>query len=710
MVLPFLIAVAFALCAIVIAVALGSLMGIGLGMRHFGLDRILHQRFVSATIDVMLTAIEFLPSIAVLLVGAWVFVNQMSMTAKFFEFTLIGGIVWSAPVARFVGGLIEREFRENYPRQLVVFGIRPVWQLVVQTFLPANIREAVVVILNLFVYALVADTSVGYLMQYSTQLHEARIQYYAGSFGESLASVVTTPLAFYPALFWFIAVVGGLSLLSQKLGAAVGQATGKMRFTQKRDEPGLVLRGKNLRIDLGTRCGFHMEASGFKFSAQDVVWLSGASGSGKSLFFKCILGLAPEGSTIGGTLEGVGKSILEQTELVFQEPSVYLFPYLPVRRLLIEAGVPPERADLPKEALPILEQFIRHCSAGERRLVFLSLFLYRIRHSAEKRLLLCDEPDASLDEANRERMLGNIRGLRRERPKLAVVYISHDREVGEALGHFAGEKFQRLYAEQGRISATPPQELLSDPTQLDRQSEPDATRSAGKTKVGEPLLNVSDLTVCVEDRVIIANRSFTLAAGQRIAIVGRNGSGKSTLLRGIMNIMPREKHSSVVVGGDQRSKNWDYRKLGEHISYLFEDSEQSFPRDIHLGRVIGWFCDRHGLDDAMEIYHRLETLGLRTDLRTRYPMELSGGQRQLLCFVLATAVGKKRIVLMDEPFSRLDDCSRLRLIRLVQADHERGYVIITHNREDIDALGCEIVYVSEEEERHYVKRWQLLQH
>lgn len=709
MVLPFLTAVAFALCAIAIAVLLGSLMGIGLGMRHFGLDRVLKLNFVSAAIDIMLTALEFLPSIAVLLIGAWVFMNQMSMTAKFFEFALIGGIVWSAPVARFVGALIEREFRENYPRQLVVFGIRPVRHLVMQTFLPANLREGGVVILNLFVYALVVDTSVGYLMQYSTTLHEARIQYYAGSFGQSLASMVSTPVAFYPALLWFIAVVGGLSLLSQKLGAAVGQTTGRMRFTQRRDEPGLVLRGKNLRIDLGTRSGYHMEAPGFTFSAQDVVWLSGASGSGKSLFFKCILGLAPEGSTIGGALEGVGKNILAQTDLIFQEPSVYLFPYLPVHRVLVEAGVPLEQADLPKQAMPILDQFIRHCSAGERRLIFLSLFLYRIRHSAEKRLLLCDEPDASLDEANRERMLVNIGRLRRQRPKLAVVYISHDKEVGAALGHFAGESFRRLYAEQGRIGAMPPQPPPSDPRPPGSRPVPDATCSADTTRATAPLLEVSDLTVCVEDRVIVANRSFRLEVGQRIAIVGRNGSGKSTLLRGIMNIMPRERISRVVVGGNQRSKSWGYRKLGEHISYLFEDSEQSFPRDIYLGRVIGWFCDRHRLD-ASQIYRRLASVGLSIDVRTRYPMELSGGQRQLLCFVLATEVETKRIVLMDEPFSRLDDHSRLRLIRLVQEDRERGYVIITHNRDDIDELGCEIVYVSQEEERHYMKRWQPLRH
>lgn len=709
MVFPFLTAVGFGLCAIAIAVLLGSIMGLGLGMRHFGLDRVPKLRFVSTVVDIMLTAIEFLPSIAVLLVGAWVFVNEMSMTAKFFEFVLIGGVVWSAPVARFVGSLIEREFRENYPRQLVVFGIRPVRHLVMQTFLPSNLREGVVVILNLFIYALVVDTSVGYLMRYSTRLHEARIQYYAGSYGESLASMVSTPLAFYPSLLWFIAVVGGLSLLSQKLGAAVGQTMGRMRFSQIRDEPGLVLRGKNLRIDLGTRSRYHMEAPGFTFSAQDVVWLSGSSGSGKSLFFKCILGLAPEGSTIGGALEGVGKNILEQTDLIFQEPSVYLFPYLPVRRVLVEAGVSIEQVDLPEKARPILEQFIRHCSAGERRLIFLSLFLYRIRRSAEKRLLLCDEPDASLDEANRESMLANIRRLRQQRPTLAVVYITHDKEVGAALGDFAGESFRRLYAEQGRISATPTQPPPFEPLPLGSRPAPDATRSTDPTGATAPLLEVSDLTVCVEDRAIVANRSFRLEVGQRIAIVGRNGSGKSTLLRGIMNIMPRERISRVVVGGNRRSNSWDYRKLGEHISYLFEDSEHSFPPDIHLGRVIAWFCERHRLD-ASQIYRRLESVGLSTDVRTRYPMELSGGQRQLLCFVLATEVETKRIVLMDEPFSRLDDHSRLRLIHLVQADRERGYVIITHNREDIDALGCQIVYVSEEEERHYLKRWQPSRH
>ena len=185
--------------------------------------------------------------------------------------------------------------------------------------------------------------------------------------------------------------------------------------------------------------------------------------------------------------------------------------------------------------------------------------------------------------------------------------------------------------------------------------------------------------------------SFQVAQGQTAALMGPSGSGKSTILNLIAGfIAPHRGHISfngASLGGlppDQRP-----------LTYLFQ-AHNLFPHlTVYENLALGLNPSlRMSTEQKMRISEALNWVSL-TDLESRLPTDLSGGQQQRVGLARCL-LRQKPILLLDEPFSALDQSLRNELTNLIldlQSQQSLSLVIATHQQQDADALGAQVVQV-----------------
>ncbi len=164
-----------------------------------------------------------------------------------------------------------------------------------------------------------------------------------------------------------------------------------------------------------------------------------------------------------------------------------------------------------------------------------------------------------------------------------------------------------------------------------------------------PQLSCQDITLGYEGKIVVANLSFTVSAGDYLCVVGENGSGKTTLMQSILRL--KAPMSGQVVTGDGLKP--------EEIGYLPQQTEvqKDFPASVRevvrSGCLNGCgmrpYYNRAQKDMADE---NMEKLGIR-DLAKRCYRELSGGQQQRVLLARALCATRK-LLLLDEPVAGLD--------------------------------------------------------
>jgi osmoprotectant transport system ATP-binding protein len=179
----------------------------------------------------------------------------------------------------------------------------------------------------------------------------------------------------------------------------------------------------------------------------------------------------------------------------------------------------------------------------------------------------------------------------------------------------------------------------------------------------------------------LAGVSFTVAAGETLALVGESGSGKTTLLR-LFNRLVEPTAGEARVAG-RPVGTLDPITLRRRIGYVPQDGgllpHWRVGRNVELvPRLLGWDRRRCG-ERSREM---LDLVGLDPGLHLgRYPIELSGGQRQRVAFARALAADPP-VVLLDEPFGALDALTRLELHRqFLELKRHLGKttVLVTHD-------------------------------
>lgn len=190
---------------------------------------------------------------------------------------------------------------------------------------------------------------------------------------------------------------------------------------------------------------------------------------------------------------------------------------------------------------------------------------------------------------------------------------------------------------------------------------------------------------------VLRGIDLSVRSGAIHAILGRSGCGKSTLLHLIAGLAPHDGGRIAIEGVDMAAFR-DWRAIG----YVFQDDRllpwRSALRNVALALEPEGLSRRERLDRAREM---LALVGL-SGFEEAFPNELSGGMRSRVALARSLA-HRPRILLMDEPFSRLDAQTRAAMHGEVARLRDllgMTVLFVTHDVEEAAVLADEVTVLA----------------
>ncbi len=182
---------------------------------------------------------------------------------------------------------------------------------------------------------------------------------------------------------------------------------------------------------------------------------------------------------------------------------------------------------------------------------------------------------------------------------------------------------------------------------------------------------------------VLSEVEFALAAGERLAIVGRSGVGKSTLLHILAGLLDPDAGSVQVCGHDITAAGPARRAAlrNAHMGFVYQLHhllpEFTALENVAMPRLVAGAAFGDVAADARAL---LAAVGLEHRIAHR-PHELSGGERQRVAVARALA-GRPAVVLADEPTGNLDGASAAQALDAVDAliaETGAALIVVTHD-------------------------------
>ena len=468
-------------------------------------------------------------------------------------------------------------------------------------------------------------------------------------------------------------------------------------------------------------------------------------------------GRAVEGSAVydGQGLLGARERLLadlrgREISMIFQNPRAALNPIRTVGRQIEDVLLRHNQATRQTarakaiemlEKVKIVEPAMRYwsypfeLSGGMCQRVMIAIAL-----ACNPRLLIADEPTTGLDVTTQKATMDLVRDLTRAR-QMAVVLITHD------LGMAAHYCDRIVVMQKGRVVESAPvaelftaprhpytqkliaaspgprsrlEELTAVPDELERAPAAVSLRPPPKPAASDRLLEVVDLVKVFPQRGgqaggrpwkrraaeegfrAVDHVSFTLKRGESLGLVGESGCGKSTTSSIVTRLLDPTA-GDVVLDGETITAHSARRfaRLPQRtkIQMVFQDPTDSLNPRYSAAQSIAQPLRRlAGMGGGRELTAKVESLadmvGLPRSLLSRFPHQMSGGQKARVGIARAIAVDPLLLVL-DEPTSALDVSVQavvLQLLDRLKRELGMSYIFVSHDLNVVRLL-CERVIV-----------------
>jgi D-xylose transport system ATP-binding protein len=441
----------------------------------------------------------------------------------------------------------------------------------------------------------------------------------------------------------------------------------------------------------------------------ECIGLCGENGAGKSTLMKVLSAVYPHGTWDGEILlEGKplrARSVRETEEagIIIIHQELMLVPELSVAENIFlgnEITLPGGRLNYPamnRRAEEILRELklpdvnvvlpVKNYGGGHQQLIEIGKALNK-----KARLLILDEPSASLTAAEIEVLLEIIRDLKAK--GVACVYISHKLEEVAAICDTI------VVIRDGRHIATAPMQQMNVERIIAQMvgREMNQLYPTLPHPVGEVVMEARHITCYDPDqpqRKRVDDVSFTLRRGEILGIAGLVGAGRTELVTALFGAYPGQYEGEVWLEGQRVDTATPLKAIRAGFALVPEDRKHhGIVRDLSVGEnitlsVLQRFSRLTRVDDGAEAFavnQQIERLALKTASPSLPITALSGGNQQkaVLAKMLLT---EPRVLILDEPTRGVDVGAKFEIYKLMLELAAQGISIIMASSELAEVLG-----------------------
>ncbi|MBP2462718.1 MULTISPECIES: multiple monosaccharide ABC transporter ATP-binding protein [unclassified Rhizobium] len=451
--------------------------------------------------------------------------------------------------------------------------------------------------------------------------------------------------------------------------------------------------------------------------------LVGENGAGKSTLMKVLSGVYPHGSYEGSILfDGEERHFRdindsEKLGIIIIHQELALIPLMSIAENIFLANAPSKYGVIDRDAryirtkallakvglvAEVPETLITNLGVGKQQLVEIAKAL-----SKDVRLLILDEPTASLNETDSAALLELLKEFRRN--GITSIMISHKlNEISEVADRITvlrdGRTVGTLDCHEGPVDED---EIVRRMVDRDLESR----YPKREPKIGEVIFEVDDWSVHHpqhSNRKVVKNVSMKVRAGEVVGISGLMGSGRTEFAMSVFGrAYGRDISGTVKIHGKPADTSDVHRAIKAGLAYVTEDRKhlglilsEDIRKNVSLAHL-GGVSSRGVIDDIREMKVAQEfrdRMRIRSHNVYQETGKLSGGNQQkvVLSKWLFT---NPDILILDEPTRGIDVGAKYEIYSIINELADAGKAVIVISSEMPELIGiCDRIMVMHEGE------------